>query len=133
MIKNDVSEETNRITEAIVDSAYTVHKKMGPGLLEGIYEACLVRELAKRNISVERQKTVPVFYDGEPLDEKMRVDLIVAGKVIVELKTVDALMPIHEAQVLTYLKLTNCEVGLLMNFNIRWMKDGIKRIALSRS
>ena len=133
LLKNDVSEETNRITEAIVDAAYAVHKNMGPGLLESIYEACLVRELTKRNLAFERQKQVTVLYDGEPLDEKLRIDLMVEGKVVVELKAVESLLPIHEAQVLTYLKLTGCEIGLLINFNVRWFKEGVQRIVLSRN
>jgi GxxExxY protein len=132
LTKKDIPEETNRITEVIVDAIFTVHKKMGPGLLESIYESCLVKELQKRNIRFERQKQVVVFYGDEPLDEKLRLDLLVENKVVVEIKAVESLLPIHEAQVLTYLKLTGCEVGLLINFNVRWMKDGIQRVVLSR-
>ena len=131
--KEGISTETNKISEMIVDSALSVHKKMGPGLLEGIYESCLVKEFQKRNIRFERQKQVPVFYGDEPLDEKLRLDLMVEDKVVVEIKAVDELMPIHEAQVLTYLKLTGCEVGLLINFNVKLIKNGIQRVALARS
>ena len=127
-----IPDETNKITESIVDSAFTVHKKMGPGLLESIYESCLVKEFQKRNIQFERQKQVPVFYGDEPLDEKLRLDLVVEGKVVVEIKAVEELLPIFDAQVLTYLKLTGCEVGLLINFNVRLMKNGIQRLALAR-
>lgn len=131
--KAGIPEGTNKITESIVDAALTVHKRMGPGLLEGIYESCLAKELQKRNIRFERQKQVPVFYGDEPLDEKLRLDLMVEDKVVVEIKAMEALLPIHEAQVLTYLKLTGCEVGLLINFNVRLMKNGIQRVALARS
>ena len=128
----DLPAEMNRITGAVVDAAFAVHKNMGPGLLESIYESCLIRELKKRNLAFERQRPIQVIYDGEPLEEKLRVDLIVEGKVIIELKAVDALLPIHEAQLLTYLKLTGCEIGLLINFNVRLIKNGIQRVALSR-
>jgi GxxExxY protein len=131
--KEGISTETNKISEMIVDSALAVHKKMGPGLLEGIYESCLVKEFQKRNIRFERQKQVPVFYGDEPLDEKLRLDLMVEDKVVVEIKAVDELMPIHEVRVLTYLKLTGCEVGLLINFNVKLIKNGIQRVALARS
>lgn len=131
MTKGDVLEEINLLTEKVVDSAFNVHKKMGPGLLESIYESCLTKEFQKRNVRFERQKPVPVFYDGEPLEDKFRLDLWVEEKIVVEVKAVESLLPIHEAQVLTYLRLTGCEVGLLLNFNVRLMKNGIKRVSLS--
>ncbi len=132
-LEKELPAETNLITGVVVDAAYTVHKKMGPGLLEGIYESCMARELKKRKVAFERQKAVSVFYDGEPLDEKLRIDLMIEEKVVVELKAVESVLPIHEAQLLTYLKITGREIGLLLNFNVRWIKNGIRRVALPRS
>jgi GxxExxY protein len=130
--KNDLPEQTNRVAAIVVDAIYAVYKEMGPGLLESIYESCLVKEFQKRNVSFERQKPISVYYHGEPLDEKFRLDCLVDNKVVVEIKAVETLLPIHEAQVLTYLKLTACEIGLLVNFNTRFIKDGIQRIVLSK-
>jgi GxxExxY protein len=131
MSKGDVPEATNIITGQIVDAAIVVHKEMGPGLLESIYESCLVREFHKRNLDFQRQKAIPVAYQGEPLEEMFRLDLLVGNKVIVEVKAVENLLPIHEAQLMTYLRLTGCAVGLLLNFNVRFMKDGIQRVVLT--
>jgi len=115
-----------------VDAAYTVHREMGPGLLESIYESCLAKEFRKRNVRFERQKQVSVYYASEPLDEKLRLDLMVGEKVVVEVKAVEGLMPIHEAQLLTYLKLTGCELGYLINFNVKFIKNGFQRVVLSK-
>jgi GxxExxY protein len=130
--KNDLPQETELIGSAVVDAAYVVHREMGPGLLESIYESCFAKELEKRKIHFERQKGIPVYYGKEPLDEKLRLDLMVAEKIVVEVKAVETLMPIHEAQLLTYLKLTGCELGFLVNFNVRFIKDGIRRIVLTK-
>jgi GxxExxY protein len=129
---NDLSGEINKITEAIVDSAYKVHSTLGPGLLENVYETCMVHELSKRGLKFERQKPVPVVYDNTRLDVGFRLDLLVENQVVVELKSVEKLLPLHEAQVLTYLKLSQCAVGLLLNFNVSLMKDGIRRMVLSK-
>lgn len=129
---NDLPEEINKITEAIVDSAYKVHSTLGPGLLENVYETCMVHELSKRGLKFERQKPVPVVYDNTRLDVGFRLDLLVENQVVVELKSVEKWIPLHEAQVLTYLKLTQCTVGLLLNFNVSLMKDGIRRMVLSK-
>jgi GxxExxY protein len=130
--KTDLPKEIEQIGKEIVDSAYKVHHAMGPGLLESIYESCLVKEFSKRGLSFERQKGVTVHYLGEPIDEKLRLDLLVADKVIVEVKSVDALAPIHEAQLMTYLKVTGNKLGFLFNFNVRWMKSGIKRVVFTK-
>ncbi len=130
--KDDISIEKNDIARTVVDAAFAVHREMGPGLLESIYESCLVKELQKRNVGFERQKCIPIHYAGELLDEKFRLDLLVEEKIIVEIKAVEELLPIHEAQVLTYLKLIGCEIGFLINFNVRFIKDGIRRIVLSK-
>ena len=121
--------DENELSRLIIGAAIEVHREMGPGLLESAYEGCMARELALRDIPFARQKEMPVIYKGEKIDCGFRVDLLIDNKVIVELKVVDRLAPIHDAQVLTYLKLTGCKLALLMNFNVLLMKDGIKRLA----
>ena len=105
-----------------------VHSFLGPGLLESAYEACLAHELRQRRLEVEAQRVLPIVYDGVLIDAGYRIDLLVEGLVIVKLKSVDKLAPIHEAQLLSYLKLSGVKVGLLMNFNVTRLKDGIKRM-----
>ena len=117
----------NDITETIIGAAISVHKELGPGLLESAYEACLAYELAERKLRIERQKSLPITYRGIQLDCGYRIDLLVESQVVVELKAVENLEPIHEAQLLSYLKLSRCEVGLLINFNVKVLKDGIRR------
>jgi GxxExxY protein len=120
--------ELNEITEKIIGCAIKVHKVLGPGLLENTYEVCLVHELRKIGLEVAAQLALPVIYDGVTLDAGYRIDLLVETQVIVELKAVDRLMPIHEAQVISYLKLSGKKVGLLINFNVMLLRDGIKRL-----
>ncbi len=129
-VKAKLPQETNRISGKIIDSAFEVHSTLGPGLLESIYEACLVYELSKRGLSFSRQKTLPIQHKDVSLDAALRIDLLVENKIIVELKAVETLLPVHEAQMLTYLKLTKCRLGLLLNFNVSVFKTGIKRIIL---
>ncbi len=117
----------NDLTERIIGAAISVHKELGPGLLESTYEACLAYELAEREMKFERQKSVPIIYRSIRLDCGYRVDLLVEGKVIVEIKAIEKLEPIHEAQLLSYLKLSGCKVGLLINFNVKILKSGIRR------
>jgi GxxExxY protein len=112
----------------IIGAAIEVHRRLGPGLLESAYETCLAHELNLRGIPFERQKALPVHYKGQQLDCGYRLDLLVAGLVILEIKAVEELAPIHVAQLLTYLKLTGCHLGLLMNFNQVLMRDGIQRV-----
>ena len=121
----------NKITETIIGGAIAVHRVLGPGLLESAYEACLGYELVDRGLSVERQKALPVKYRGVNLDCGYRIDLLVEGIIIIELKAVEKIDPIHKAQLLSYLKLSGCELGLLINFNVRMLKSGIHRIVLS--
>ena len=116
------------VTEVVIGAAIAVHRALGPGLLESTYEACLVYELIERGTAVERQKSLPVTYRGVVIDCGYRIDLLVGNEVIVELKVVERILPIHEAQLLTYLKLSGHRVGLLLNFNVPLMKDGIKRM-----
>ena len=118
----------NRITESIIGAAIEVHRALGPGLLESAYEACLAFELAERGLNVEQQKSLPVFYREVKLECGYRLDLLVEESVVVEIKAVDRLAPIHSAQLISYLKLSGCKVGLLINFNVRVLKDGIRRL-----
>ncbi len=118
------------LTHEIRGAAIEVHKELGPGLLESAYEECLCHELTQRQVRFQRQLELPVEYKGKRLDCGYRMDVVVDNKVILELKAVDALAPIHKAQLMTYLKLSKIKVGLLMNFNVPLMKDGIKRIVL---
>lgn len=122
--------EVNDLTKEIIGAAIEVHRVLGPGLLESVYETCLCRELELRSIQFERQKALPLVYKGMELDCGCRLDLLVSDAVVVEIKAVDELLPIHDAQLLTYLKLGGWNVGLLINFNVRLLKDGIKRIVL---
>lgn len=116
------------ITGAIVDSALKIHRNLGPGLLESVYEAVLARDLARRNFRVERQKLVSFNYDGMTFDEGLRVDLLVDGRVVVELKSVEKLAPVHGKQILTYLRLMNLPVGLLINFGAATLREGLRRV-----
>lgn len=118
----------NRIAKEIVDAAFQVHTKLGPGLLETVYEVVLAHELKKRGLAVERQVAVAVKYDGMIFDEGFRADIIVNNKVIVELKSVETIAPIHKKQVLTYLRLADKRLGLLINFGAPLIKNGISRI-----
>lgn len=112
----------------IIGSAISVHKELGPGLLESAYEACLAYELTGKDLKIERQKSLPITYRGIQLDCGYRIDLLVEEKVIVEIKAVERMEPIHEAQLLSYLKLAGCEVGLLINFNVKILNNGIRRL-----
>ena len=122
--------ELDAIGKEIVDSAFKVHKALGPGLLESIYETCMVYELTKRGLKVRRQVEVPLFYDGVKLETPLRVDLLVVEQVIVEIKAVEKMINLYEAQLLSYLRLTNCRLGFLINFHVPLIKDGIKRMML---
>lgn len=125
-----IPDETQRTAGAVVDAAFAVHSHLGPGLLESIYEVCLCRELSKRGITFQRQLELPVLYDGMRLDAGLRLDLLVNQCLVIELKAVEKLLPLYDAQLLSYLKLTGFRLGLLINFNVPLIKDGIKRIAL---
>lgn len=120
--------KTNEITQIILDAAFHVHTELGPGLLESVYEIVLAHELKKRGLRVERQKSIPIRYEELTFEEGFRADLLVEDKVIVELKSVEVLAPVHPKQVLTYLRLSGRKVGLLLNFGTVRLKDGIERI-----
>lgn len=121
-------ESINQISGQIVDAAMKVHSALGPGLLESAYEAAMLHELRKRGVNALGQGILPVVYDGVEIDAGYRIDLLVENCVIVELKSVEKMIPLFEAQILTYLKLSGLHIGLLMNFNVQHMKDGIKRL-----
>jgi len=120
--------EVNELTRTIIGSAIRVHRELGPGLLESAYEGALAFELADQRLKVVRQKPIAVMYRGQDMGEGYRIDLFVEDQVIVELKTVDCLAPIHQAQLLSYLKLADCRVGLLVNFHTERLTDGVKRL-----
>jgi GxxExxY protein len=117
----------DEVTEKIIGSAIEVHRTLGPGLLESIYEECLVVELGLRGMRVERQKTIPIAYKGRRIAADLKIDMLVENQVVVELKAVEKLLPVHDAQLLTYLRLTGKAVGLLINFNVPLLKEGVRR------
>jgi GxxExxY protein len=120
--------KVNELSQAIIGAAIEVHRTLGPGLLESVYEECLAREFALRQIPFERQKTLPIEYKGVKLDSGYRLDFLVAGMVVVEVKAIDQLLPLFEAQLLTYLKLGGWKLGLLINFHVTLLKNGVKRV-----
>ena len=122
------NEKLNKITETIIGAVINVHRALGPGLLESAYEACMVYELAQAGLKVEQQKPLPIVYRGVKLECGYRMDLMIDNEIIVEIKSIEKLLPIHQAQLLSYLKLSNCRVGLLINFNIKVLKNGIQRV-----
>jgi len=125
--KTDI-DELNRLSSETIGAAIEVHRNLGPGLLESAYESCLSWELRQRGFDVEKQVPVPIRYKGLTLDEGYRIDLLVEKKLMLELKSIDKLQPIHMAQVLTYLKMTGLKMALILNFNVLFMRSGIKRI-----
>src|SRR3954447_26844705 len=125
-----ISDRVEDVAAQIVDAAVKVHKTLGPGLLESVYEICLCHELAIRQIQFRRQLDLPIQYEGIRLESGLRIDILVENCVVVELKTVEKLLPINDAQLLTYLKLTGHRLGFLLNFNVPIMKHGIKRLVL---
>jgi GxxExxY protein len=127
-----IDERTEEIAKIIVDSAFKVHKNLGPGLLERVYEVCLAYEINKAGLNVQSQMEVPIIYDGVTLKEKLRLDLIVENTVIVEVKAVDTVNPVWQAQIISHLKLTDNQLGFLINFNVPLIKNGIKRFINTR-
>lgn len=125
--------EVNQISGAVVDASMKVHTALGPGLLESAYAKCLIHELRKRGLRVDVQVPVPVSYDGEMLDTGYRADLVVEDAVLVELKSIETILPVHKAQLLSYLRLSHKRIGLLINFNVAHLRDGITRIINSKT
>ncbi len=120
-------EEFNTISKEILDAAITVHKEMGPGLLESVYEYCLAEELYLRKLNIRNQVAVPLFYKGKELKKDFRIDILVEDEIIIELKAVDVILPVHEAQIISYLKLSEKKLGFLINFNVPLLKQGFRR------
>jgi GxxExxY protein len=125
-----VDAKTDRIARTVIDSGFKVHKTLGPGLLESAYEHCLAHELLQRGLALRRQVPLPIVYEGAKLDAGYRLDILVEDTVILEIKAIEALSRLHEAQMLTYLKLSGHRLGLLMNFNVPLFKQGVRRFAL---
>lgn len=121
-------ERLNEISGKIIECSINVHKELGPGMLEGAYEVCLMHELLRAGLKTKSQVTLPIFYQGIRLDAGYRIDLLVEDSVIVELKAIERLLPVHEAQLLSYLRMSDLRLGLLINFNVRLLRDGVRRV-----
>ena len=128
--RTKVDADLNALSRSVVDSMFVVHKAIGPGLLESVYEACLLCELRHRDLQVATQVHLPIVYRSCKIDTGLRLDMLVEGKLLVELKSVEAILPVHQAQVISYLKLADLRLGLLVNFNVARIKEGIQRIVL---
>ena len=126
----EVGASVNRIARTVVDAAFKVHRTLGPGLLESVYEHCLAHELKSRGVALQTQVALPIIYESVKLDAGYRMDIVVENAVVVEIKAIDALLRVHEAQMLTYLKFSRCRLGLLMNFNVTLLKHGLRRLVL---
>lgn len=125
-----IDDQHEHLAEVIVDAAFKVHSALGPGLLESVYEACLAHELHSRSVPFARQVSLPVTYGNLKLDAGLRLDLVVDDRIVVEVKAVEGLLPVHKAQVLTYLKLSGYKLGFLLNFNVSAIREGIRRLVL---
>ena len=125
--------QTEKLFKEVLDSSFKIHSALGPGLLESAYEECLFYELLKSGLFVEKQKPLPLIYEEVKLATGYRVDLLVENQIIIEIKSVEALAEVHMAQILTYMKLSNCKLGLLANFNVKYLRDGIRRVILTPS
>jgi len=128
--RDPIPEKFNQLSGNVIQAAFAVHSQLGPGLLERVYQTCLAHELRKRGLSFEQEVSLPILYDGLRLEAGLRIDLWIGRSVIVELKSVERLLRIHQAQMLTYLKLTRSRLGLLINFNVPVIRDGIRRVVL---
>jgi GxxExxY protein len=125
-----IPQETERLASIAVDSAFRVHSTLAPGLLESVYETCLAHELAKRGLRVQKQVILPITYDGVSLESGLRIDMIVGGTLIIEVKSVEKMISLFESQILTYLRLSGLRLGLLINFNVPLIRDGIRRFVM---
>lgn len=126
--KDPIPQTTNEVSREIVDGAFAVHTKLGPGLLKSVYQTCLVHELGKRGLRTQQQMNVPIRYDDLLIDGGLRLDILVESQVIIELKAIEEILRVHKAQLLTYLRLTGHRLGLLINFNVPLIKDSIHRV-----
>jgi GxxExxY protein len=130
---NDMPADLDALSKIVIDPIFCVHKEVGPGYLEKIYEGALVCELRRRGILFTRQKSLPVYYRGELLPTEFKIDLMIADQIILELKTVEKIIPVHEAQIISYMKQSNIALGFIVNLNTTLIKDGIKRVVLSQN
>ena len=129
----DLPEKIEQLAKQVVDCAFTVHKELGPGFLEKIYEEAFVCELKRRNVPFETQKALPVFYSGERLPTEYKLDILIGGSVVVELKTAERILPIHEAQLVSYMKQCGASLGFVINFKETLIKNGMKRVVMSEN
>jgi GxxExxY protein len=129
-ITSTLSVEVEEIARKIVDAAFRVHSELGPGLLESVYEECLCHVLNEKGVKVERQLELPITFSGQQLKSKLKIDIFVNKSIVLELKAVEKVLPVHHAQLMTYMKLTQTRLGFLINFNVARMKEGIKRVVL---
>ena len=120
-------DELNKLSKIILDACIEVHREMGPGLLETVYEQCLMKELELRKIKAQNQVTIPLFYKGFELSKEFKIDVLVENEIVVEIKSVEVMLPVFEAQIISYLKLTNKKLGFLVNFNVPLLKNGFRR------
>lgn len=128
--ESSFNKEIESMAEHVVDSAYRIHRSLGPGLLESAYEACMKHELIKRGIEVQCQVEMPILYDGKKIMPGFRMDMLVGQFIVIELKSAEQLLPVHKAQLMTYMKLSNKNLGFLLNFNVPVMKQGISRVVI---
>jgi GxxExxY protein len=119
--------ELNRLSKEILSAAFSVHREMGPGLLETVYEYCLTKELIYRKVNAQNQVFLPLYYKGEKLNKDFRIDILVQNQIIIEVKALETVLPVHEAQIISYLKLSNLKLGFLINFNVPLLKEGFRR------
>lgn len=125
------AEDLDRLSADVIGAAIEVHRHVGPGLLESVYEACLAHEMRSRGMSFEAQVALPVVYKGLRVDQGLRMDMVVGGELVIEIKAVEHVLPVHHAQLMSYLKIANARLGLLINFNVPLLKDGIKRVVMN--
>jgi GxxExxY protein len=125
-----IADNVERLASVIVDAGLKVHKALGPGLLESVYEQCVAHELTLRGVPPRRQVTLPIIYEGHEIEAALRVDLMVGDAIVVEVKSIESVLPIHRSQLLTYLKLSGCRLGFLMNFNVPLFKSGVERLII---
>jgi GxxExxY protein len=129
-MQSPIPDNVERLASVVVDAGLKVHKALGPGLLESVYEQCLAHELILRGVPPRRQVTLPIIYEGHEIEAALRIDLMVGDAIVVEVKSIDSILPIHRSQLLTYLKLSGCRLGFLMNFNVSLFKSGVERLII---
>ena len=122
------NDQLNILSKSILEACLSVHREMGPGLLESVYELCLLEEFQQRNINVKSQVSIPLVYKGKELSKDFRIDILVENEIVMEIKSVDTILPVHQAQIISYLKLTDKRLGFLVNFNVDLLKNGFKRV-----